>query len=121
MNCIMRKLTDLSLFYNIAVAITLLLLGVVFFTIDVFIVGSTVTMLCMHRLPLVALKCQEMAENSVNMLWQNILKSKQSPLNCPRRVHENRRPKNADILNVTHWGRVQSKWEGRGRKENGNA
>lgn len=33
------------------------------FTIDVFIVGSTVTMRSMHRLLLVALKCQAMAEN----------------------------------------------------------
>lgn len=31
--------------------------------IDVFIVGSTVTMRSMHRLLLVALKCQAMAEN----------------------------------------------------------
>lgn len=33
------------------------------FTIDVFIVGSTVTTRFMHRLLLVALKCQAMAEN----------------------------------------------------------
>ena len=36
----------------------------------------------------------------VNMLWQNIPKWKQSPLNSPRRVHENRRPK---MLTLWMW------------------
>lgn len=36
----------------------------------------------------------------VNMLWQNIPKWKQSPLNFPRRVHENRRPK---LLTLWMW------------------
>lgn len=35
-----------------------------------------------------------------NTLWQNILKWKQSPLNSPRRVHENRRPK---MLTLWMW------------------
>lgn len=55
-----------------------------------------------------------------NMLWQNIPKWKQSPLNSPRRVHENRRPKMLTLW-MWHLGDV---FRARGRggvgRKNGN-